>query len=176
MTPEQRQLAQNLVICPPSNQRRMSKQDFAVQFPEALDDNKLALSLLDAACNAENAEDLQCTLIIGHVFGFSSKHEDALCRLVSADWHVSHEDVVSALAQIEVNSEKVVDALYDATQTSLSYLEYDSSRALAVKAIWALGKIPGCRAESKLKTLASSANSVLRENAANQLKKRGGIE
>jgi len=175
MNPEQRQLAHSLVIQPPSGDRRISKQDFSVRFPAALDGDKLALSVLDDACRDKNTEDLQCALIIGHVFGFSPQHENSLCQLVLADWHTSHEDVVSALTKIGANSDKAVDALYDATQISLPYLAYDSSRALGVKAIWALGKIPGNQAEAKLKTLVNSTNPILRENANKQLQRRAGL-
>jgi hypothetical protein len=65
-----------------------------------------------------------------------------------------------------------VGALFRATQWIPKSLEYDDARALAVKAIWALGKIPGPEAEAKLETLARSENTILRQNAVEQLERR----
>ena len=65
-----------------------------------------------------------------------------------------------------------VDALFRVTQWIPKSLEYDDARALAVKAIWALGKIPGSEAEAKLETLARSENTILRQNAVEQLERR----
>ena len=64
-----------------------------------------------------------------------------------------------------------VEALFGATQW-IPTLEYDDSRALAVKAIWALGKIPGAEAENKLETLARSGDDILQKTAAEQLERR----
>jgi hypothetical protein len=172
MTPQQRQLVQDLVIVPPSGQRRISKEAFATQFPEALEGDSVSVALLARACHDRSAEDLQCALIVGFAFHFSPRHEDLLCSLARADWHVSHEDVIAALGKIKATSDKAVDALYEATRMSLPYLAYDDSKALAVKAIWALGKIPGTYAEAKLQRLAGSEDPILRQNAELQLKKR----
>jgi hypothetical protein len=43
---------------------------------------------------------------------------------------------------------------------------------LAVKAIWALGKIPGPEAETKLETLARSGDAILQRTAGEQLERR----
>jgi hypothetical protein len=173
MTPEQRELVYDLVITPPSGRRRESKEAFIGQFPEAVDGGCLAVSLLAQAYEARSAEDVQCGLIVGFAFGFSPRHEELLCHLALADWHVSHEDVVSALEKSGARSDRAVEVLYEVTQLSLPYLAYDDYKALAVKAIWALGKTPGTRAEEKLRLLANSDNSILRANAENQLKRRG---
>ena len=89
---------------------------------------------------------------------------------IEADWHVRHEDVVSALDKLR--SPETVEVLFRATQWIPKSLEYDDSRALAVKAIWALGKIPGTEAETKLETLARFENTILRQNAVEQLERR----
>ena len=68
-------------------------------------------------------------------------HLDLLVQLASADWHHKHEDVVSALGQLR--SPAAVEALYHAAWWVPDYLDFDESRALAVKAIWALGGTPG---------------------------------
>jgi hypothetical protein len=136
----------------------------------AVEHGKLALRLLEEASKAQNAEDLQCALIVGHAFGFATEHMDILSCLVDVDWHHSHEDVVRALQTWPTAD--TVGALFRATQWIPKSLEYDDSRALAVKAIWALGKIPGIEAETKLEVLARSDNSILRKTAEKQLERR----
>jgi len=52
------------------------------------------------------------------------------------------------------------------------YLDYDESRALARKAIWAIGKTPGPAAEQALVRLSRSEDDILREEAEHQLDRR----
>lgn len=125
---------------------------------------------LEEGYKSQSAEDLQCALITGFTFGFGPEHTEILRQLVEVDWHHSHEDVVSALD--ELRTPDAVEALFRATQRIPKSLEYDDSRALAVKAVWALGKIPGTEAETKLKTLARSDNAILRKTAIEQLERR----
>ena len=130
----------------------------------------MALKWLQEAYETRNADDLSYAFIIGFTFGFASEHKDILRRLVDEDWHYSHEGVVSALKTWPTPD--TVDALFRATQWIPKALEYDDARALAVKAIWALGKIPGPEAEAKLEMLARSENTILRQNAVEQLERR----
>jgi hypothetical protein len=97
MTAEEQKLCRDLVVTLPRGARQISKEEFLRQFPSAIERGKLALRLLEEASEAQSAEDLQCTLIVGHAFGFAPEHLDILRRLVDVDWHYSHEDVVSAL-------------------------------------------------------------------------------
>ncbi|WP_271565717.1 hypothetical protein [Bradyrhizobium sp. CCBAU 11386] len=169
MTPEQRRLCRDLMI-EPSGKRRVSKEDFVSRFPSALQQDKLAFDLLDDAQRTQNAEELQCALIVGFTFGFCVQHKDILVDLANAGWHHSHEDIVSALENWP--SGETVDALFQATQRVPKYLEFDDNRALAVKAIWAIGKVPGALAEARLVELSRSHDSVLRMNAMKQLERR----
>jgi hypothetical protein len=89
--------------------------------------------------------------------------------LLDADWHHSHEDIVSI--PDELRSPELVETLYPATQWAPKYLDYDDSRAFAVKAIWALGNIGNAEAKQKLKALAHSSHPVLRRNAEHQLER-----
>ena len=169
MTEEQRKLSRDLII-QPDGRSRITKEDFLRRFPGSVEGGKLAVSVLEEAYRAQNAEDLQCALIIGHAFGFGPEHIDVLRRLAEAEWHYSHEDVVEALDSLRTSD--AVEALFRATQWVPKSLEYDDSRALAVKAIWALGKIPGTAAETKLETLARSGDAILRKTAMEQLESR----
>ena len=149
---------------------KISKEEFLRQFPSSVEQGKLAWRLLEEAYRTQNAEDLRCALIVGFTFGFAPEHQDILRRLVEANWHSSHEDIVEALETWP--SPDAVEALFSATQWIPNYLEFDDSRALAVKAIWALGKIPGTEAERRLKELARSGNAILRRTAVKQLERR----
>ena len=151
-------------------------EEFAKRFPESLNGGKLSLNILSDASNRLDAEDLQDALIIGHVFGFPSESEEILCGLVSQLWHHSHEDLVSSITRSGFSDERTCSALYDATQITPLYLEYDESRALAVKAIWALGEIPGRCSEERLETLTRSPAAILREAAKDQLGRRRGAD
>jgi hypothetical protein len=169
MTEEQRKLCRDLVI-QPGGRSRITKEDFLRRFPSSVEGGKVASRVLEDAYTVQNAEDLHCALIIGFTFGFAHGHKDILRRLVDVDWHNSHEDVVEALDGLQAPD--TVDALFRATQWIPKSLEYDDSRALAVKAIWALGKISGTEAETKLESLARSDNAILRKAASEQLERR----
>jgi hypothetical protein len=51
-------------------------------------------------------------------------------------------------------------------------LDFDESRALAVKAIWALGGIEGSEADAALKEVMSNPDPILVAAAEEQLKRR----
>ena len=171
MTPEQQKFIRDLILFPPEGIRRISKEEFLRKFPSALEKGVLALKLLDDAYRERNIDDLQCVMIIGNVFGFSDKHQNVLCLLLEEDWHISHEDIVSALGKLQMTP-RTIDALYRITQWIPSYLDFDESRALAVKAIWVLGSVDSLEAEQKLKAIGNSSNLVLRQEAERQLNRR----
>ncbi|MGK3204325.1 hypothetical protein [Amycolatopsis sp. MEPSY49] len=101
---------------------------------------------------------------------FTVDHLELLRQLSAADWHRKHEDVITALA--EMRAPEAVDVLYRATQWIPKYLEFDENRALAVKAIWALGNTPGNEAEASLVRLLGSDSEVLQKEARRQLERR----
>jgi HEAT repeat protein len=94
-----------------------------------------------------------------------------LLELAPADWHRKHEDVVSMLGKLR--APESVDALYLATQWVPEYLNYDESRALARKAVWALGGITTPQAEDALTRLLDKRDKDLDKAAAEQLRRRG---
>ena len=63
-------------------------------------------------------------------------------------------------------------ALFFATQWVPEYLEFDDARALAKKALWAFGSIPGERALCLLKLLAKWEDLLIREIAETVLERR----
>jgi hypothetical protein len=169
MTEEQRKLCRDLIIFP-NGRSTITKEEFLRRFPSAVERGRSALKWLHEAYETHNADDLSYAFIIGGTFGYVPEHKDILCRLIDEDWHYSHEEVVSALQTWPTAD--TVEALFRATQWIPKALEYDDSRALAVKAIWALGKIPGPEAGTKLEALAGSDDAILRKNAVEQLERR----
>ncbi|HEV2327429.1 MAG TPA: HEAT repeat domain-containing protein [Verrucomicrobiae bacterium] len=169
MTEEQRKLCRDLIIFP-NGRSQITKEEFLRRFPSAVEHGRLALKWLQEAYETRNADDLSYAFIIGGTFGYVPEHKDILRRLIDEDWHYSHEGVVSALQTWPTPD--TVEALFRATQWIPKSLEYDDHRALAVKAIWALGRIPGQEAEKKLEVLARSDNPILKRNAEEQLKRR----
>ena len=103
----------------------------------------------------------------GFNLDFDSTHLPLLLPLVTADWHQRHEDVVSAID--DLRSPDAIDALIKATQNIPEYLEFDDSRALAVKAIWALSKIDSDAAKEALKRLSLTDDPIVANQAKNRL-------
>ena len=172
MTKEQRALCQKLIITPPSGLSSLSKGEFLRSFPTAVQDGVLSPQLLNQAADLHDREDLQCALIIGFTFGFSVEHLTTLRDLLESDWHYSHEDIVTVLTRWP--SPETAEALYRMVQWIPSYLEYDETRALAVKAIWGLGATPGSAATERLRDLVHSSDTVVSTSAAEQLRRRSG--
>ena len=102
-------------------------------------------------------------------FGFSDEHLQPLISLAFADWHQRHEEVASALGRLR--SPASVDALVHLTGWVPPYLEFDESRALAVKAIWSLGGIGGEAVHRALTSMSASSCTILAEAASAQLQK-----
>ncbi len=168
MTPEDRRVISSLVVVP-GRGRGGSPEDVLRHFGTT-DGRALGLRLLREAVDGQDGLDVEMALIVCATFGFTMDHLDLLVRLASADWHHKHEDVVSALGQLR--SPAAVEALYHAAWWVPDYLDFDESRALAVKAIWALGGTPGPEAQQALKQLLSAEGEAVREAARAQLERR----
>lgn len=168
MTPEERLLVLSLVVVP-GRQHEDRREDILRHFGTS-DGRMLGLTLLKDAISRKDAEDVEMALVVSAAFGFTGGHLQPLVLLTSAGWHQKHEDVVSALG--ELRDTAAVDALYNMTQWVPDYLDFDESRALARKAIWALGKMPGDSATETLGRLADSDDEIVQEEAVRQLKRR----
>jgi hypothetical protein len=166
MTPDEQRTVFDLAL------KKISEEEFLRRFGISRSDgSKFALSILEKAYGERAAIDVECGVWVGFHFGFSEEHLDILRRLSEAEWHRRHEDVVTALGELHDN--RAGEALYRAALKSHPYLEYDDSRALAVKAIWALGRLKDPAADEKLRLLAQSSEPIVSEEAANQLRRRG---
>jgi hypothetical protein len=167
MSPEERSLVMELYVVP-GRRQPLSSDEFLRQFGAA-DGIALGLGLLRDAVERRDPVDAELALTVCFRFGFSDGHLQPLITLAFADWHQRHEDVATALGKLRSPDE--VDALAHLTGWVPAYLEFDDARALAVKAIWALGGIGGDAARSALESLASSECGILAENATAQLQK-----
>lgn len=170
MTDDQKQLIGCLVVTPEFRTPRLTPSDFLKEFDTPFDGRQLTLQLLKDSISSSNGQDLGFAMIVGFTFGFSEEHFPLLNSLIREKWHFSHEDVVTALSAF--HTPKAVEALYAATQWIPDYLDFDESRALAVKAIWALGRIDGPEADAVLAKLTADSNSILVEAATEQLQRR----
>lgn len=164
MTEEEKEIILALAM------KKIAADDFLTTFRNgSLDGLSLCKALLLESLEAKAADDVECALIVGFVFGFAADHLDALLQLALEPWHSRHEDVISALGKIK--SSLSVETLYAATQWAPDYLDLDT-RSLAVKAIWVLGGIPGEASEAALEKLSSDPVFILRETALKQLAQR----
>jgi hypothetical protein len=154
----------------PGRGRKGSPED-VLRYFGVTDGPRLGLDLLRNALQRRDGRDVEMALLVCFTFGFTPDHLQPLLELSFADWHTRHEDVVSALQ--DLNTPAAVPAFVHATRWIPTYLDWDDNRALAKKAIHALGKAPGLEAEQALMQLiVDYDDEVLRETARRVLKRR----
>lgn len=168
MSSEERDLIMSLVVVPGRGKNR-SPEEF-LHLTGKVDGKNYGSQLLRSAVAEKNPDDLELALIVCGAFDPNTENLPILAELISADWHFKHEDVVSQLGQLQTLD--AVDALYEATQWVPAYLDFDDSRALAKKAIWALGRMSSHKATQALKRLVSDDSQIIREGARSQLERR----
>ncbi|WP_432030504.1 HEAT repeat domain-containing protein [Streptomyces sp. 1222.5] len=172
MTPEEQDLVLGLVVAPGSPPTRTIDEVLA-HFGES-DGGALSLWLLQDAMERQDADDVEMALIVHAAAGASDEaFLEPLTELFPAEWHRAHEDIVSMLGRLR--SPKTLPTLVLATHWVPEHLDWDENRALAVKAIWALGALPGPNARAALEGLRDAENTIIRENAAKQLTGRGEL-
>lgn len=120
-----------------------------------------ALHELDEGLVNRSAEDVELATTLGALLGVDDRWVDPLIKVLDADWTRSHEDAAEILGDLA--DPKAVPALIRATRWVPEYLDYDEGRALAVKAIHSLGKIPGPEAALGLDDLRNHEDRPLRE-------------
>jgi hypothetical protein len=119
----------------------------------------------ERAFASKDASSVECLLIFGFVFGFSTNCSDILSRLLIQGWHFRHEDIARALKPL-----KYAGAVENLFKTALANYPYTGSEyALGVKCIYALREVGTDRAKEKLRMLAQVENPVLSELAGRLL-------
>lgn len=158
------------LVVVPGDREPLSDEEFLREFGAA-DGVALGLGLLRDAIERRDPVDVELALVVCFRFGFTDDHLQPLITLAFADWHQRHEDVAEALGKLR--SPASVDALVHLAQWVPEYLEFDDARALATKAIWALGAIAGDAAHEALESLAHSEQPIVADNATAQLRRHG---
>lgn len=168
MTPGQRGLILALVTAP-GGPEPIATHSVLSAFGMT-DGIELVRRLVQESVASRSAMDLELALIGASVFGIPDDLGDLLIDLLDADWHHSHEELVSLLGQLRAR--RAVPALTRMAVWIPGYLEFDESRALARKAIHALAHIPGNEATNALEALAASGPPELAKVAQRQLMRR----
>jgi HEAT repeat protein len=168
MTPEDRDAIFSLVVVP-GRGAAGSAEDVLRHFGTT-DGVGLSLRLLSEAIAEKSPADLEAALILSGTFGTVPQQLPYLVALVPEDWHKQHENVVAMLS--DLRAPEAVDALHHAAVWAPAYLDWNETRPLATKAIWALGAIPGPEAERALTGLADDPDEVVRDAARAQLDRR----
>ncbi|MEU7390106.1 hypothetical protein [Streptomyces tanashiensis] len=172
MTPEEQDLIMGLAFVPGMDRTRTLDEVLA-HFGES-DGGALALRLLRDSMERRDADDVEMALIVhGAADASAEEFLEPLIELFPAEWHREHEDIVSMLGTLR--SPKTVPTLAKATHWVPEHLAWDENRALAVKAIWALGGTPGAQARAALVGLRDAENEIIRDNAVKQLARRGRL-
>lgn len=170
MTPEQRDLVLDLCKVP-GGPEPLSEGEFLQRFG-AQDGVALGLDMLADARDRRDPIDVEMAMIVGDRFGFSGAHLGLLVELAYADWHEKHEDVAAALQMLR--APQSVDALEHLAEWIPAYLEWDENRALATKALWALGAVANDSAKRALENLARSSDPIVARGARDQLARLTG--
>ncbi|MCX5434036.1 HEAT repeat domain-containing protein [Streptomyces sp. NBC_00062] len=172
MTPEEQDLVMGLAVGLGEGPTRTLDEVLA-HFGES-DGGALALRLLRDAMERRDADDVEMALIVMAAAGAPAEEFlEPLTELFPAEWHREHEDIVSTLGKLR--SPRTVPMLVLATHWVPEHLDWDENRALAVKAIWALGAIPVAEAREALEGLRDDENEIICENAVKQLASRGEL-
>ncbi|MDG9709381.1 HEAT repeat domain-containing protein [Streptomyces sp. DH10] len=172
MTPEEQDLIMDLAVGLGDGPTRTLDEVLA-HFGES-DGGAFALRLFREAVERQDADDVEMALIVKAASGAPvEEFLELLIELFPAEWHRDHEDIVSLLGTL--HSPRTVPTLALATRWVPERLDWDENRALAVKAIWALGAIPGPEAREALEGLRDAENEIIRENAVKQLARRGEL-
>jgi hypothetical protein len=136
-------------------------------------DNFISASLEKGYAD-KNSDDIEYAFYVGFGFDLLYSHEllDILCKLITEDWHISHEDIAMILQRLR--SPESVDCLVNAISIAnqLEYLEYNEGESFIIKCTWALGDINTEYANQKLNELSLSTNSRIRKAAMFQWERR----
>jgi len=168
VTPDQRNAVLSLVAVP--NAGPPADPDEVLRRFDTSDGHELGVRLLRDAVQRKDADGVSMALIVTAVYGVSTEHLQPLLALATAPWHRGHEDVVTELRRLR--SPTSVDALRHLAQWVPGYLDYDENRALAVKAVRALGSIPGEAADRALLSLLDSDSEIVRLQTTKQIERR----
>jgi hypothetical protein len=169
---EEKELILDLVI-----RRRMSSEEFMTRFPlETADVESAGIPLLQRALQERDSDAVEYGLLLMFRFGVTTNYIELLTQLAEEKWHISHENIISALDRlikkerpVRLISPAAIDLFYRTALSKHDYLDFDEAFALAVKCVWALGNIGTMDAVRRLGELLHCGNPIIEENALQQL-------
>lgn len=171
MNSQQRDAIMRMIVYP-GDPHRLDCDGFieatGVKHPETW-----ALNELDKALTQHAPDDVEFAITLGVLLGMNERWVDSLIKVLDAEWTHSHEDAAEALG--ELGDARAVPALVRAARWVPLYLEYDEGRALAMKAIHALGRIPGPEGALGLDDLRKHEDRPLRECVESVIQKRTAL-
>ena len=137
-----------------------------------IEDFNEAILLLE---DDKSLEDVRNVILTGWLLNcFNPSNEEPLRRLLSLNFHNSHEDIVDLFQTMWNNSTKNIPILLKAIDNIPEYLEDDDFKYPYIrKIIYAIGAQPQPESLLALEKLASETNDTeIKELALHQLEKR----
>ena len=137
-----------------------------------IEDFNEAILLLE---DGKSLEDVRNVILTGWLLNcFNPSNEEPLRRLLSLNFHNSHEDIVDLFQTMWNNSTKNIPILLKAIDNIPEYLEDDDFKYPYIrKIIYAIGAQPQPESLLALEKLASETNDTeIKELALHQLEKR----
>ena len=133
--------------------------------------SELCAILLREASEQRDAGGLEATLIVCSRFEQIDANKGLLGALAHEDWHHSQEDIISSLD--DLRDPGLIPTFVRATQWLPTHMAWDDeNRGLALRAIRAIAKIGGPKADDALRELAQSEHPGRRALAERKLRER----
>lgn len=141
--------------------------------PFAIDDvQSVVREQLEAAIDNKHARVVEAALLLAPAFEVPREtFFDLSCRLLTEDWHISHEDIIRQLQDAE--DPRAIPFLKQVIELKprMDYLDYDDYGAFYKKCLWALKAIGTEEAIAVIRDCASSNIEALRDEARYRLTK-----
>ncbi|WP_243374137.1 hypothetical protein [Geotalea sp. SG265] len=125
--------------------------------------------ILSNALESRDAEEVEYALMLGFCFSFPDKILPLIHDLLGADWHESHENMISILQDRKHPSSVEFIRRAALLKPELQYLEYDDYGAYYKKCMWALQAIGTEEAIEAIKSFASAEDPILAREARYRL-------
>lgn len=138
----------------------------------SIEDFNKAILLLE---DGKSLEDVRNVILTGWLLNcFNPSNEEPLRRLLSLNFHNSHEDIVDLFQTMWNNSTKNIPILLKAIDNIPEYLEPEDFKYPYIrKIIYAIGAQPQPESLLALEKLAAETNDIkIKELALHQLEKR----
>jgi hypothetical protein len=118
------------------------------------------IEILEKAYLNKTTNDLELVLAAAQRDGLTIQYTDILCKLLLADWHECHEDILMMLEDIQ--DPRSVDTIEKALGATYNYYVGND---IIRKSVWALTKIKSEKADLILQRLTLSADEFTKEHA-----------